>query len=278
MSEKLRYRESQAEPLQLDVEGILRARARHIPGFVCRLLARIVRQSQLNGLLRAAFPGAGSDFSRRILAELDIHIQVSGIENIPASERLVFASNHPLGGLDGIALIALLGQRYGDENIIFPVNDMLMHVRPLQTVFTPVNKYGRQGRERVGGLQRAFSGNRHVIIFPAGLVSRRSKDGIRDLEWKKSFLTQAAATGRTIVPVRFEGCNRMRFYRFAHWRKRLRIPVNLEQVLLPSELCAGRGRTFRITFLPPIDAAECLCSHPTAFDAAAALREKIYAE
>ena len=142
MSDTLRYRETQSAPLQLDVAGILRKRAPGIPGFVARLLARIVRQDELNRLLRVAFPGAGSDFSRRILRELDIDVQVSGIENIPDNGRLVFASNHPLGGLDGITLIALLGERYGDENIIFPVNDMLMHVRPLQGVFTPINKYG----------------------------------------------------------------------------------------------------------------------------------------
>ena len=273
MSDTLRYRETQSAPLQLDVAGILRKRAPGIPGFVARLLARIVRQDELNRLLRVAFPGAGSDFSRRILRELDIDVQVSGIENIPDNGRLVFASNHPLGGLDGITLIALLGERYGDENIIFPVNDMLMHVRPLQGVFTPINKYGRQGRERASGLQRAFEGGGHVIIFPAGLVSRLGPEGIRDLEWKKTFLAMAATTGRTIVPVRFEARNRMRFYRLARWRKRLRIPVNLEQAFLP----AARGRTFRITFLPPVAAAAHLDACPTPRAAARAIRDMVYA-
>lgn len=277
MSDTLRYRETQSAPLQLDVAGILRKRAPGIPGFVARLLARIVRQDELNRLLRVAFPGAGSDFSRRILRELDIDVQVSGIENIPDNGRLVFASNHPLGGLDGITLIALLGERYGDENIIFPVNDMLMHVRPLQGVFTPINKYGRQGRESASGLQRAFEGGGHVIIFPAGLVSRLGPEGIRDLEWKKTFLAMAATTGRTIVPVRFEARNRMRFYRLARWRKRLRIPVNLEQAFLPAELCAARGRTFRITFLPPVDAAAHLDACPTPRAAARAIRDMVYA-
>lgn len=276
MSDTLRYCETQSAPLQLDVAGILRKRAPGIPGFVARLLARIVRQDELNRLLRVAFPGAGSDFSRRILRELDIDVQVSGIENIPDNGRLVFASNHPLGGLDGITLIALLGERYGDENIIFPVNDMLMHVRPLQGVFTPINKYGRQGRERASGLQRAFEGGGHVIIFPAGLVSRLGPEGIRDLEWKKTFLAMAATTGRTIVPVRFEARNRMRFYRLARWRKRLRIPVNLEQAFLPAELCAARGRTFRITFLPPVAAAH-LDACPTPRAAARAIRDMVYA-
>lgn len=275
MDQEIRYKEKEASPLQLDVAGILRRRAPKIPGLVARLLARIVHQDDLNRFLRVAFPGAGSDFSRRVLQDLDIKVEVHGQENIPASGRLVFASNHPLGGLDGITLIALLGSRYGDENIVFPVNDMLMNVRPLQNVFTPINKYGRQGRERAGGLQRAFDSPGHVIIFPAGLVSRLGPDGIRDLEWKKTFLTMAAATGRTIVPVRFEARNRMRFYRLARWRKRLRIPFNLEQVFLPAELCAARGRTFRITFLPPVDAAAHLAGYPSPRAAAQALRNRV---
>lgn len=251
-------RENYPAPLQLDVRAILLRRAPSLPAWVAGVLARIVRQKELNHLLRAAFPAAGHAFSKAVLRELDITLQVDGWENIPADGRIVFASNHPLGGLDGIALIALLGERYGDEGIIFPVNDMLMNVRPLQDVFTPVNKYGRQGRGRAGSLRRAFDSDRHVIIFPAGLVSRIGRDGIRDLEWRKTFLTQGAASGRMIVPVHFQALNRRRFYRMALWRERLRIPFNLEQVMLPAELVNCRHRTFRISFLPPVDATRIL--------------------
>lgn len=255
-NDQLRYRESAEAPLQLDVAAILRQRAPRLPGFVSQLLARIIRQNDLNALLRAAWPAAGSDFSRRILTELNITAELHGKDHIEGRERLVFASNHPLGGLDGITLIALLGGLYGDENIIFPVNDMLMNVRPLQSVFTPINKYGRQGRERANSLRQAFESNKHVIIFPAGLVSRLQPGGtIQDLEWRKTFVSLAAETGRQIVPVHFEALNRKRFYRLAQWRKRLHIPFNLEQVFLPAELVACRNRRFSVHCLPLADPA-----------------------
>lgn len=269
-------KESFSTPLQLNVKEILRKRAPKIPSFVASLIARIVRQKDLNTLLRTAFPYAGFAFSEKILEALDIRLEMEGLENIPADGKLVFASNHPLGGLDGIALIALLGKRYGDNGIAFPVNDMLMNVRPLKEVFTPINKYGRQGRERAGSLSDTFRSDAHVIIFPAGLVSRLGKEGIRDLEWRKTFLTQAAATDRTIVPIHFQARNRMRFYRLAQWRKRLRIPINIEQILLPSELVHCRHSTFRITFLPPVSPQELLQRHPTPRGAADALRNTLY--
>lgn len=250
--------ESSPSPLQLDVRGILRSRAPRIPGFVASAMARLLREKELNALLREAFPNAGHAFSLAILRALGIEVKVSGRQNIPERGKLLFASNHPLGGLDGIALIGLLGGLYGDERIIFPVNDMLMNVRPLKDVFTPVNKYGGQGRGRTSSLMEAFGSDRHVIMFPAGLVSRLGENGVHDKAWRKTFFTKAIDTGRIIVPVRFEAANRRRFYNIARWRERLRIPVNLEQALLPSELVHCRRRTFHIRFLPPVDPVELL--------------------
>lgn len=269
-------KETYSAPLQLDVKSILRRRAPRLPGCVAELLGRLVRQKQLNYLLREAFPYAGYAFSKRILELLDIRLEVCGEEHIPAGRRLLFASNHPLGGLDGIALIALLGERYGDEGIAFPVNDMLMNVRPLEGVFTPINKYGCQGRDRATTLSDTFASDRNVIIFPAGLVSRLGKEGIRDLEWRKTFITRSATTGRTIVPIRFEARNRRRFYRTAYWRKKLGIPVNIEQIMLPGELVNCRHKTFRITFMPAVDPSLLTAEKGSARSAAAAVREMIY--
>lgn len=224
-----------------------------VPRPVTALLARIIRQDDLNRILRTAHPRQGSEFATDVLRQLDISIQVTGLDAIPENSRCIFASNHPLGGLDGITLIRILGQRYGDTRIRFVVNDMLMHVTPLAPVFLPVNKYGSQARGSALAIDTAFRSDAQIIIFPAGLVSRLGDRGtIADLAWQKSFILKAVQTQRDIVPVRFEARNRMRFYRFARWRRRLRIPFNLEQALLPAELCAARGSQFKITFLPPI--------------------------
>ncbi|MCH5215235.1 MAG: 1-acyl-sn-glycerol-3-phosphate acyltransferase [Muribaculaceae bacterium] len=249
------------ELLQLNLTEIIRKRAgkkaRRIPGFLLRRLEKIIRQDELNEMLRVAHPAEGSEFSRRILEHLEIRVIVEGKGNLPADEQVIFASNHPLGGLDGITLVAVLGEIYGDAKIRVLVNDLLMNVTPLAPVFLPTNKFGKKGaRESSQLLNEALQGGANLVMFPAGLVSRLHPDGkIRDLEWRKTFVSKALDYGLRIVPIRFEALNSRRFYRLARWRKRLGIKVNLEQAMLPAELCKSCGKTFKITFLPPVDAA-----------------------
>lgn len=223
-----------------------------MPRGLVRKLEKIIRQDDLNDILAFAHPARGSEFSRKALEYLNITVDVTGRENLPDGRRCVFVSNHPLGGLDGIAVIALLGEKYGDENIRFLVNDMLRNVKPLDEVFLPINKYGAQARSSAKIINEVYEGDKQVAIFPAGLVSRLGKEGIRDLEWKKNFAAKALESGRDIVPMLFVGENSRRFYSTARWRERLRIGVNLEQVLLPGELCASRGKHFRIIVGKPI--------------------------
>lgn len=249
------------ELLQLNLTEIVRSRAgnkgKYIPGFLLRGLERIIRQEELNEMLRAAYPAEGSAFSRRILRHLDITVDVEGLEELPEG-KYVFASNHPLGGLDGIALVAVLGEKYGDDNIRVMVNDLLMNVSPLAGVFLPINKYGKSGaRESSRLLTEALEAGKQIVMFPAGLVSRLQDSGktVKDLEWKKSFVTKALEHGRKIVPVRFEAMNSMRFYRTAKWRKKAALKVNIEQALLPGEVCRSRGKHFTIRFGTPADPA-----------------------
>lgn len=249
--------------LQLNLTEIIRTRAgkrgRLIPRFLLRGLERVIRQEELNEMLRVAYPAMGSEFSSRILNHLDITVSVKGLDPIAATgEKYIFASNHPLGGLDGIALVAVLGSRYGDDNIKVMVNDLLMNVSPLADVFLPVNKYGSAGaRESSRLLSKALDEGKQIVMFPAGLVSRLHDDGsVRDLEWKKSFVTKALESGRKIVPVKFEAANSMKFYRLAKYRKKAGIKINIEQALLPSELCKSRSKRFSINFHKPVDPVE----------------------
>lgn len=221
-------------PLVIDLHSILRKRlpkkiSRFIPGFVISGLARLIRQEELNEILRVTYPSRGSEFSRKVLKHLDIKLTVDGLENLPSDIRFMFASNHPLGGLDGIALIAVLGEKYGDENIRFLVNDMLMNVEPLRDVFLPINKFGKQGREASLLISEALNSDKQILQFPAGLCSRLHSNGeISDLEWQKSFVAKAIETKRDIVPLYFEGRNTKKFYRTARLRKRLGLKFNIE--------------------------------------------------
>lgn len=250
--------------------------SRWVPGFAISALERFIRQRELNEILRLGEGSEGSAFAGRVLRHLEITTETVGFDKLPEG-RYMFASNHPLGGLDGIALIELLGLRYGDEGVRFLVNDMLMNVEPLRNVFLPVNKYGSQGRKAAMAINEAMASDMQILQFPAGLVSRLHDDGnIADLEWQKAFVAKAIEYERDIVPVRFEGLNRRRFYRLARLRKKLGIKVNLEQAMLPAEVCEARGKHFRIVFGSPVSWRELRDSGKSAKELASELREKVY--
>lgn len=269
------------KPLQLDIDHILRSRlgkkaSRWLPRFATSFLARLIHQDQLNEMLRIAHPRRGSDFSEAVMNYLNNNVVVEGLEKLPKNRRYLFASNHPLGGLDGITLIMVLGKYFGDENIAFLVNDMLMNVEPLSDVLLPINKYGSQARNAAKAINATYASDKQMLIFPAGLVSRLHDDGeIRDLEWQKAFVSKAIEYDREIVPVKFDGLNRRRFYRLARLRKKLGIKINLEQATLPAELCASHNKTYHITFLDPIPAVQ-LRTSPR--DIAATLRSHLYTQ
>ena len=271
------------ELLVIDIKSILEKRIpkkkrRWIPSFLIRYVEKLIRQDELNEILRATYPGRGSVFSRKVLQHLDISLEIKGIENLREGERYMFASNHPLGGLDGMALITVLGEKYGDENVRFLVNDMLMNVEPLKEIFLPVNKFGKQGRENAKIINEKMESGAQIFQFPAGLCSRLQDNGeIKDQEWQKSFVAKAIEYKRDIVPVYFEGRNTNKFYKTARWRKKLGIKFNIEQILLPSELCKARGSRYRIVFGKPISWEELKVSGKSNKELAEELKEKAYA-
>ncbi len=273
--------------MNIDLHRILRERVggwkgKLIPGCLISALERMVHQRELNEVLDSVRPAQGTEFARKTYDYFDLTLESRGEENIPDEGRFIFASNHPLGGLDGIGLIKVLGRRYGDDGLRFLVNDMLMNVEPLRPVFLPINKYGSQGRAAASAIASAYASDVQMLIFPAGLVSRLQPGGaIEDLTWQKSFVQKAVEYRRDIIPVRFEGRNRMRFYRTARWRKRLGLKVNIEQAMLPAELCASRGKKFRVTFGRPIGWQEIsarLSDGETPAQIAASIRSLIYGD
>ena len=242
--------------IQIDLDQVLRARAaryyRFVPRCVVRWLERLICQDQLNDMLRKIGDKRDVEAADVVLRELDITLQPTGLENILPQGRFIFASNHPLGGLDGLALISLFGHHYHGD-IRFLVNDLLMSVKPLQGIFLPVNKFGRQSRQGVTLIEQEYASQRQMLTFPAGLCSRRQPDGsVADLPWRKFVITSAIQHRRDIIPVYFDGHNSAKFYRLAHWRKRLGIKVNLEQAMLPGEVFKSRGATFGISVGRPI--------------------------
>ena len=245
----------QKEVTQLDIEKILRDNAPNIggkiPAFVYRVLERLICQKRMNYILRKYHGDLGSAFATSLLKELNVTTNVIGLENIPQEGRFIFASNHPLGGLDGVALVSILGPHY-DEKIKFLVNSLLMFVEPLAPVFLPINKYGSQAKEATEAINRAYDSDEQMLVFPAGMVSRLQNGAIDDLVWKKAFINKAVATERDIIPMYFEGRNTSSFYRLAQFRKWLKVPFNIEMTTLPREMFRSANKTFTVYIGKPI--------------------------
>ncbi len=242
---------------QLNVGEILRSRLprywRYIPRFVIRWLEKVICQDEMNRMLKANAGKKGAEFCNGVLQHLDIEYDVHGAERLDkGSRRMLFVCNHPLGGLDGMVLIDWLTSVYG-SGVKFVVNDLLMAIEPLSDVFLPVNKHGKQNRAATSLLDEAMEGPDPVIMFPAGLVSRKGKNGkIADLEWHKMFVQKAIQSHRDVIPLYFSGHNSSFFYSFAKLRTALGLKFNIEMVRLPKEVFLSAGKRFTISVGSPI--------------------------
>lgn len=241
---------------EIDLDNIVRDRAgrkaKFVPQFVINALKRLIHQDFINGYLRQGYVGV--DFCEHCLEYLNATVEVAGAENLPPAgdgRRYTFVSNHPLGAIDGVALGMVLGRHY-DGKVKYLVNDLLMNLKGLAPLCIPINKIGKQARNFPQVVEAGFRSDNHIIMFPAGLCSRRTDGVIRDLPWKKTFVTKSVETQRDVVPVRFEGRNSDRFYTVANLCKALRLKVNLAMLLLPDEMYRGRNARYRVVIGKPI--------------------------
>ena len=237
----------------IDVKTVIRrknpALEQIIPSTLVRYLERIIHQAELNAGLRRLEDTRDLDFLAGALHELRVATEVRGEEFLPTESRIIAVSNHPLGGLDGIALIDLLGKNYGEIRV--PVNDLLLNLPNIESLFVPVNKHGTN-RDYFAKIEAAFAGDASVLHFPAGLCSRRRGGTIRDLRWQKSFIVRARRHRRDVVPIHFGGRNSGFFYGLANLRRWLGLRLNIEMLYLVDEMFKQRNNTFTITVGKPI--------------------------
>jgi putative hemolysin len=221
-----------------------------MPGFLINYLKRIIHQDEINDFIERNKTKFDFDFLAQIIAEFSKSVTSVGLENVPADKRIIIASNHPLGGLDGVALMHVMGNVRKD--ILFPVNDILMNLVNIKNLFIPINKHGTNA-QNLRIINETFSSDKAVLYFPAGLVSRKQKGGkIEDLEWKKTFISYAKKYKRDIVPTYINGSNSNFFYNLARNRKVLGIKANLEMLYLVDEFYKQRDKEICIHFGKPI--------------------------
>lgn len=244
---------------KIDIDKVLHdkagKKAGYIPRFMVSWLKKTIHQEEINAFLEEEGDRQGVPWLWDCLRYLGVELKVEGRENLPSpsdGKLYTFVSNHPLGGQDGVALGAVLGEHY-DGRIKYLVNDILMNLHGLAPLCIPINTTGKKGRDFPKMVEAGFAGNDHIIMFPAGLCSRRQKNGqIRDLAWKKTFITKSVSSQRDVVPIYFSGRNSNFFYRLANICKRLHIKFNVAMLFLVDEMYKNRNKTFTIKIGEPI--------------------------
>jgi len=164
----------------------------------------------------------GFDFVEGTLRYFDFHLRLREAERarIPSTGRVVIAANHPIGSLDGLALLHLVRQVRPDVKVI--ANDMLMAVAPLRPVLLPVdNMGGKTARQNLKELRKHLENEGALLIFPAGEVSRFGPSGVKDGAWQSGFVKLASATKSPILPVFVKGRNSIFFYSLSFLAKPL---------------------------------------------------------
>jgi 1-acyl-sn-glycerol-3-phosphate acyltransferase len=234
----------------IDIEKIIQGKNpslhRLLPRFVLNYIKRKIHEDLVNDCIWKNRDKTGYDFNEACLEYLGVKIIVEGQENVPPSGGVIMVANHPLGGIDGMAMIHAASRIRKD--VRFVVNDILTNMKNFDPVFVGVNKVGLSSSDALRNVEALYASDKMCFVFPAGLVSRKQDGKIRDLEWKKSFVTKAIMYKKPILPVYIEGHNSKFFYNFALWRKRLGIKANIEMFFLPDEMVKFKGKTIRIRY------------------------------
>ena len=265
----------------IDIDKILKSKlgtkAKFVPGFLVSWLKKTIHEDEVNRYLWESRHETGTEWLEECVRYLDMTLKIVGKENLPDKDdgRLyTFVSNHPLGGADGVALGSIIGRQY-DGKFKYLVNDLLMNLSGLAPLFVGINKTGRQSRDFPKMVEAVFNSDNHVIMFPAGICSRKVDGKIQDLDWKKTFITKSIETQRDIVPIHFGGRNSDFFYNLANVTKWLGLKVNLAMLYLVDELYKNQHKTFDIKIGKPISHTQ-FTKEKTPTQWAALVRDIVY--
>lgn len=242
----------------IDLDKVLEvkmgSKAKWVPRPLVSWLKRIVHQDELNDYIWESRHLTGVEWLKDCVNYLQMNLHVEGLENLPPKDngqRYTFVSNHPLGGIDGVALGSIISEHY-EGNMRLLVNDFLMYVPGLAPLCIPINKTGRQGRNVSALIDEGFKSENHILLFPAGICSRKRNGEIVDVPWKKTFISKSIESKRDIVPIYFSGQNSDKFYRLANFSDKYIKKVNIAMIFLVDEMYKNRGKKYTVTFGKPI--------------------------
>jgi putative hemolysin len=238
----------------VDVEKLVKESkskiAKYIPRFLIAKMKKILCQDELNVIHNKYSEKFGMEYVNALIKELGVEIQMNNEEVLRNVDRCIFVANHPLGGIDAISFLHCIHKHKGD--VVSPSNEFFNYIPNLRPLIVGVNVFRRNDKEHIEAINKVFMSDAQIMIFPAGLVSRKYKGKIQDLEWHKSFVSKAIQTQRYVIPVFISGQNSKKFYRIAQWRKIFGIKLPIETLFLPQEMLKKRGYKISLTFGNPI--------------------------
>jgi len=241
----------------IDIDRILKdkmgEKAKWIPKFLVSWLKRIVHQDQVNAFLWESRDNQGTAWLEECVKYLQMTLKVEGMENLPdknCGRLYTIVSNHPLGGVDGVALGSIIGRHF-DSHFRYLVNDLLMNLPGLAPLCIPINKTGKQSRDFPAMVKAGFESDNHILMYPAGICSRKHDGIIRDIPWSKTFISKSVEYQRDVIPIHFSGQNSNFFYRLANFSDRF-LPFNLAMLFLVDEMYKNVGKTFEVKIGKPI--------------------------
>ncbi len=210
------------------------------------LLRRITCEAEVNDTLHALDALRGLGFVERVLEHLQFSYRVApgDIENLPSEGPVVIVANHPLGALDALSLLHVVGRVRRDVRIL--ANDVLMQLGPLRELLVPLDVFGAKSRAALRQAYRVLDAEQALIVFPAGEVSRIRPQGVRDGRWSEGFLRFARRAGAAVVPVHIEAHNSTAFYGLSMLSK------PLGTLLLPREIFLARSQRITLTIGSPV--------------------------
>lgn len=238
----------------IDIEKVIHSKnpklLKWLPKFILRYIKKTVHEDDINQIILENKDNDGYDFSKEIIKRFNIKVTTKGTENIPKDGGYIFVANHPLGGMDAMAIVTTVAPIRND--IKFIVNDLLLNIKNLKGLFVGVNKHGVNSKESLNMVDKLFASDNAVFIFPAGLVSRKNKGKVEDLEWKKTFITRSKKHNKTIIPLYVEGKLTNFFYRLSNFRTKIGIKANIEMFYLADETFKQENKHLKIIFGEPV--------------------------
>ena len=211
----------------------------------------VARESVINNRLNHAHDLTCNLFPAKVLSHTGVrgHLRPAAGPLPDPATRPVFLSNHPTGGLDGILLLHWLSTYYPDIRLI--VNDLLWNLHHMRPFIIPVDVFG-DSRNALKTMVEVFEGDAPLMVFPSGETARKKSGVLTEAPWQKNPVKMVMKYDRTVVPVRLDGYNSRLFYAVARVRTLLRIPLNLEMMLLSHEFFFPNWKDFGMTVGEPL--------------------------